>query len=90
MNLEYIYQMTFFNDLGFGKKVLINVCQENRMALGCILKLFLSCAFFICLLDFRHVAIEWDVLTDRNIGMKQFCDDDIKYALHDFIVMFCC
>ena len=25
----------------------------------------------------RHVAIEWDVMTDRA-QLKQYCDDDIK------------
>ena len=28
--------------------------------------------------NFRHVAIEWDVLTDRNHGIKKFCDDDVR------------
>jgi len=27
---------------------------------------------------FRHVAIEWDVLTDRRPDLKRYCDDDIK------------
>ena len=26
----------------------------------------------------RHVAIEWDVLTDRRPDLKRYCDDDIK------------
>ena len=69
----------------FGKRDLISATRGNRMDSGrwmlfIIVDQLFSLFIYSSSILYRHVAIEWDVMTDRPQEVKKYCDDPIRLS----------
>ena len=54
-----------------------NAIRENKMDSGINFFILEEHSLIFSFLH-RHVAIEWDVMTDRPQQIKKYCDDEIR------------